>query len=150
MTRHLLISPLRVAKTKTKDFILNLNNYRNTHYQTLNKTKVNYKELMYPQISKLPKLEDKILVTYRLYPASQRRTDISNVCSIHDKYFCDALSELGKIEDDDYTHLPMVIYEFGEVDKDNPRVEIRIYEGSQWTLAFLYLKKILKNLLSLT
>ena len=124
---HTVISPLRVAKSKFKDWILNLNNYRNTHYQTLNKTKVNYKEAMDSQIKNLPKFS-KIKLTYVLYPATKRLTDISNVCSIHDKYFCDALVEAGKLPDDDYTYVPSVTYTFGEIDKDNPRVEIKIEE----------------------
>lgn len=40
------VAPLKVIKTKTKDFILNLNNYRNAHYQVLNKTKVEFCTLM--------------------------------------------------------------------------------------------------------
>jgi len=38
------------------------------------------------------------------------------------------LVELGKLPDDDYTHHVMTVYEFGEVDKAYPRVEILIRE----------------------
>ena len=120
-----LISPLRVAKSKFKDWILNLNNYRNCHYHTLNKTKVNYKEIMVEQIKGLPEF-NRIEVIYTLYPGTRRLTDISNVCSIHDKYFCDALVEAGKLEDDNYLYVPRVTYQIGYVDKDNPRVEIEV------------------------
>ena len=124
---HKVISPLKVAKSKFKWWILNLNNYRNTHYQSLNKTKINYKESIDSQIQGLPEFS-KIKLTYTLYPATKRLTDISNVCSIHDKYFCDALVEAGKLPDDNYVYIPSVTYSFGEVDKDNPRVEIFIEE----------------------
>ena len=118
---------MRVPKTKTKDFILNLNVYRNTHYQTLNKVKINYKEAVKPQIAKLPKY-GKIALVFTLYPKTRLLTDISNVCSIHDKFFCDALVEFGKIEDDNYKFVPEITYRIGHVDKENPRVEIEIKE----------------------
>ena len=125
-----LISPLRIVmprvKTKDKAFILNLNNYRNAHYQILNQTKVLYKDLMKEQINKLPNL-DKIRVRYRLFPKTKRRTDIHNVCSIHEKYFADALVESKKLPDDDYHHYLESSYIFGEIDKFNPRVEIEIW-----------------------
>jgi hypothetical protein len=124
-----LISPLSVAVSSNKNWILNLNNYRNTHFQTLNKTKVAYKNLMCSQIQSLPQYS-RAFITYTLYPKTKRKCDVSNICSVHDKYFCDALSELGKIPDDNYDYVPYVFYTFGEIDKDNPRVEIQIKELS--------------------
>ena len=56
----LIESPLRVPAGKN-DFILNLNNYRNEHYQTLNKAKIAYKQLIHNQVVKLPKM-NKIIV----------------------------------------------------------------------------------------
>ena len=120
-----IISPLRVPQTQKKDFILNLNNYRNTHYRSLNTTKINYKKLIQPQVEELPNYT-KIVVHYTIFPASRRRTDLGNVVSVHKKYFEDSLVEFGKIEDDDYNHIIFNSESFGEVDKDNPRVEIRI------------------------
>ena len=126
-TTVLIISPLRVPQTQKKDFILNLNNYRNTHFRSLNTTKINYKLAVESQIRELPTLT-KIKVHYTIFPASRRRTDLGNVVSVHKKYFEDSLVEFGKIEDDDYTHIIFNSESFGEVDRDNPRVEIRITE----------------------
>ena len=123
----LIIAPLRVRKTKFKDFIINLNVYRNTHYQTLNKVKINYKEAVKEQLGQLPSY-NKVIIEYKLFPKSQRRTDIGNVTSVHQKFFEDSLVEVGKIIDDSYDHVLMSLQSFGEVDKDNPRVEIRIIE----------------------
>lgn len=92
----------------------------------MNKVKINYKELMAEQIKQLP-VFDRIGLMLTLYPASQRLTDVSNVCSIHEKFFADALVELGKLPDDNYQYLPESGYRFGEVDKTNPRVEIVIH-----------------------
>lgn len=124
---ELIIAPLRVPKTKTKDFIFNLNVYRNTHYQTLNKVKIEYKQALKQQLDALPNFK-RVIVEYRLFPKSKRRTDIGNVTSIHQKFFEDALVECGKIVDDSYDHVVMSLQSFGKVDKDNPRVEIRIIE----------------------
>jgi len=124
----MLVSPLSVSKTKSSKFILNLNTYRNTHYQTLNNVKKNYKQWMSSQIENLPFIDVPVSITFTLFPKSKRRTDLTNVLSIHDKFFCDALVELGKLEDDDYYWIPEVIYKFGCVDKENPRVEILIIE----------------------
>lgn len=129
-------SPLKVPKTKdpTKAkkakqfFILNLNNYRNTHFLVLNNTKKNYKVIIQNQIDKLPVYPGQITLHYKLFPGSKRRTDIGNVVSIHKKYFEDALAESGHIKDDDYTIVIGSSESFGRVDKENPRVEITITE----------------------
>lgn len=119
---YILKLPLSVPVSKNKNFILNINNYRNAHHHTLNKAKVEYKHLMTDQIEKLPTL-DRILIRYYMYPGSARRIDNANVCSIHDKFLSDAIVEAGKLEDDNYLFIPGTSYEFGSIDKDNPRVE---------------------------
>lgn len=119
--------PLRVKVSSNKWFILNLNHFRNTHYQVLNNAKKAYKEALRPQIELLPKYK-KITIKYILYPVNNRLMDLGNVLSIHQKFFEDALVELGKLGADTYREIPEVIYSFGNVDKDNPRVEVYISE----------------------
>lgn len=123
----IILSPLRVLVTKSKYFTLNLNQYRNTYFHTLNKAKVVYKELVSSQVLALPTLE-RVELTYTLYPKDNRLSDIDNICSIHSKFFQDALVELGKLPDDNYRYIPKTIFTFGEIDKSNPRVEIQIQE----------------------
>lgn len=89
--------------------------------------KIAYKGLMKPQIIALP-VFNKISLEYVLYPQTRRLTDISNVLSVHDKFFCDALVELGRLPEDNYLYIPEVNYRMGEVDKHDPRVEILIKE----------------------
>lgn len=122
-------SPLAIERPRSKPYILNLNVYRNTHYRSLNNMKIKYKELILPYLVGLPNFT-KIEITYTLYPKTRRLCDVSNVCSVVDKFFCDALVEAGKIKDDNYLHLPNIHYQFGEVDKDSPRVEILIKDIS--------------------
>lgn len=121
----LFISPLKIFASKARQFILNLNQYRNTHYRTLNSCKINYKEVMKSQINKSKKF-GKVLCVYTVYAGSKRNFDIGNVCSIHEKFFEDALVELGKLEDDNFNFIPLVIYKTGGIDKENPRVEIEV------------------------
>lgn len=117
--------PLSVRQSKAKNFHLNLNIYRNTHYQTLNKVKVTFQEQVAPLLVQLPKL-NQISLSYELYPQSNRLCDIANVCSIVDKFFSDTLVNLGYIPDDNYQHVLGVQYLFGSVDQKNPRVEVTI------------------------
>ena len=120
-------APLSVPQTKKKKFIFNLNVYRNAHYLTLNTVKIRYKAAMEVQIVALP-IFSKVKIIYTLYPKTKRLCDISNVLCIHDKFFCDALVSLKKLEDDNYLYLREVIYKMGRVDSDNPRVDIEILE----------------------
>lgn len=63
---------------------------------------------------------------YTIYPNSNRKFDLGNVCSIIQKFTDDALIELGIITDDSYKIIPNINYRFGGVDKENPRAELEI------------------------
>jgi len=117
--------PLSVRQSKTKNFHLNLNVYRNTHYQTLNKVKVTFQNQVAPLLVQLPKL-NQISLSYELYSPSKRLCDVANICSIVDKFFSDTLVNLEYIPDDNYEHVLGVQYLFGSVDVANPRVEVTI------------------------
>lgn len=121
------ISPLKILKNKVKQFVLNLNQYRNTHYRVLNTCKINYKEHMKTQIKKAKKYNKAIFV-YKVFEGSKRRYDLGNVCSVHQKFFEDAFVEFNKIEDDNSTYIPIVLYLKGNIDRENPRVEIDVFE----------------------
>lgn len=112
-------------KIGRKNYALNLNIYRNAHYQTLNKMKVEFSKVIEPELIKLPSFKS-IDLTYTLYPKTKRLCDIANVCSIVDKFFCDALVNIGKLPDDNYEYLKNITYTFGSIDKDNPRVTVKI------------------------
>ena len=107
---------------------MNLNVYRNTHQFALNEAKIAYKALMKEQILALPIFE-KIEAVFINYPKTKRIPDTNNVCSIHEKFFADALVEFGKLVDDHPRYWGRTIYNFGEVDKENPRVTILLREA---------------------
>lgn len=82
-----------------KKISLNMNWYRNAHFQTLNASKQSYRP-----VAGRPFKADKISVKYRLFLASRRRTDVMNWVSIADKYFMDFLVVSGCIPDDSFSH----------------------------------------------
>ena len=84
-------------KTKAaKKFALNLNVYRNTHYQTLSQAK----RLFNPIIIDACLKAKKIRVSYTLVRKDERKIDLMNVISIVDKFFLDWLVGNEYIPDD--------------------------------------------------
>lgn len=124
-------SPLWVKVSAKKKFILNMNQYRNAHYRVSNKAKIEYKEFIKQQVLKRKKKFGKMCIIYTVYQPTRRRFDIGNVCSIHQKFFEDALVELGRLDDDRYNYIPMCVFCFGGIDPSNPRVDIEIIEESK-------------------
>ena len=126
MTEHIIHLPTFIQVSNQTRFALNLNQYRNTHFQILNKAKVKFGELLHDEISALPHFK-RIAISYTLYPRTRQLCDISNICAIADKFFCDALKDKGRITDDNYNVVLGTQYLFGEVDPRNPRIEARIH-----------------------
>ena len=117
--------PLRVKLSKKRNFLLNLNVYRNANFRTLSAAKIIFSELVTPLVQNLPKFSC-VSISYRLFPASNRLVDIANVCSIVDKFFSDTLVSAERIEDDNYNVVQSVDFQMGCVDTSNPRVEATI------------------------
>ena len=128
MVRHELQAPLAVPmptkKQPNKKFALNMNIYRNAYHHQLNQAKKIYKEIMAPQIEALPEFEKLDMVEFQLFPATARKCDVGNICCVHDKFFMDAVVEFGKLPDDNYEYVPSIHYNYQEIDRVNPRVNI--------------------------
>ena len=117
-------------KTKAdKRYSINLNHYRNAHHTENHKAKQIYKEAMKDQIALLGSYK-KIKVSYYLYPPTNAALDIGNVRSIHEKYFLDALVELGHLEDDNHKFQPVEETYYVRKDNKDPCVFIVITEVS--------------------
>jgi len=115
-------------RSKSKRFALNLNVYRNAHYQILNNAKRQFYEDVYPMLRRLPKLSPPIKLQYAIYFA-QRRGDVANVGSVVDKFFCDALVKSGHIPDDNYRMVSEISFKYGGIAPKNPRCEVVIFEN---------------------
>ena len=111
-----------------KKIIMNLNIYRNTHYMTLNAAKVEMKEHVRLAIGNAgdADISPPYLFTYTVFPATGRKFDLGNVCSIIQKFTDDALIDIGVIKDDNYKVVNEVRYRFGGIDKTDPRAELTI------------------------
>ena len=112
----------RVTK-KDKNVILNLNNYKTTHYQTLNEAKQKFTEIV-----EIPEFHAEVIhIDYDIYPKTEHIFDTNNVGSILDKFLCDAIVARGYIPDDNYKHIPEMPHGRPiKVDKKNPRAEVTI------------------------
>lgn len=102
-----------------KHFILNLNNYRNTHFRDLSLAKREYAKIIYPLINSISKLST-IELTYMLYRHNKRKVDVNNVLSVVDKFFQDCIVTAGIIEDDNYNFINKTTFSFGGIDHDAP------------------------------
>lgn len=120
-----VICPIYLPQTKKKTFALNLNIYRNAHFLVLNTMKIRFKEKIQEQIDLLPSMGG-VKLTYTLFMGTNREMDLSNVCVVVDKFFCDAIVEAGKLEDDNFKFLGSIDYRWGGIDPGNPRCEVTL------------------------
>ena len=111
-----------------KKMIINLNNYRNWSYIVSNQVKKAYCQAVEPLVRGLI-LDPRLSLEFTYYKGSRRISDRSNVLCIQEKFFLDALVELGCIEDDNDNFIKETKYNGDKIDKRNPRVEVRITEG---------------------
>ena len=126
-----MILPLEVYYSKNKKFILNLNNYRNAHYRILSSAKRIYSENLVAELNEWslkPKFKNPVTLEYVYYAKSNRRVDVSNPCSIIDKFTCDALVKAEILEDDSSKQIKEIYYVYGGVDKEFPRCRLTIKE----------------------
>jgi len=117
-----------IVQTGVKDtttFTLNLNEYRNAHYMTLNNAKIAFKAAVKHLITPLP-VFDWVEFEYIFFPGSAREMDTANFVAIVDKFFSDAFVEFGKIPDDNYKYLRKKTEYFEAIDRLNPRVDVII------------------------
>jgi hypothetical protein len=116
-------------KKADRIWILNLNSYRNTHFQILNQAKIAWKSVVDNALRSVGYkciYDPPYRFTYTVFPATMRKFDVGNVCSIIDKFTADALQGCGFIADDNYKNIPEVVYRFGGIEKLNPRCELTI------------------------
>lgn len=122
--------PLAVAISKKKQFILNLNRYRNAHFQTLNKAKVEFERVVTPLLKNVPKLTI-ITMEYVYYHGKGQRPDTNNVCTVADKFFADTLVSAGILPDDGPDQVIDTRFKPGGRDRNNPRIEAIIRSAVQ-------------------
>lgn len=135
MILELPFSVSLARKKGEKAWILNLNSYRNTHFQILNQAKIAWKGVVLEAvehwynvegITPIARMNGPYRFTYTAFPQNARKFDLGNVLPVIQKFTDDALIDLGMIPDDSYKVINRIEYLFGGVDKENPRVELII------------------------
>ena len=126
-----LTSPIYLTldrkRSAGKRIPLNLNWYRNAHFQISNKAKIQYKQEMAEQIQSIVSIRWPVTIEYEYW--LKVKSDIGNVHSVVEKFFQDALVCLGRIPDDNVSYITGANYRFMGFDRKNPRCEITIIEG---------------------
>ena len=124
-----LICPLYITierKTKAdKKIFVNLNTYRNLHFQINNNVKVKYKELLREQLEGI-KIKTPVEITYKVYKARNNMLDKMNFVCVTSKYLLDAITEAGCWTDDNDDFIKTETIMPTELDRENPRVEVFI------------------------
>lgn len=95
---------------------LNLNQYRNMHYQTSNKLKHMVSDYLMQYQFNPP---ETFKIHFTLYFKDKRRRDLSNFESIANKFILDHLVQRGIIKDDDYTVYTGYTVDFGGLCDEN-------------------------------
>ena len=111
-----------------KKFALNLNVYRNAHYQVLNKAKIIFKNQLfqnYPEIQEIK--AHQVEIGYYIERCDKRVFDTMNIISIVDKFFLDALVESGCIPDDNYKYVRYKVIQTSAYPVKMPNKKIHIF-----------------------
>ena len=119
---------VEVGVRKKKNYYLNLNGYRNWQFQLSNQLKKTFKLVVADTIRALQPVTKPCIISYYIYYPTRRAFDVDNIGSVVSKFTHDALVEYDILEDDNYNFLPKIRYEFGGVDKENPRCDVVIEE----------------------
>lgn len=107
-----------------------MNNYNKWHYQTKSKIKKLFTEMAVEKLQGIPAAANVIELTYTVYRGDAYSYDLMNVVSVFDKFFEDSLTTAKIITDDNYKVVRKITAIPGGIDRENPRVEVRIREIS--------------------
>lgn len=126
-----LTLPLTVTlprKTKKDKVVsLSLNWYRNAQFFENNAVKAKYKELVgwaLVSAGTAARMDPPVAFSYRYF--FKRKSDVGNFHAVVEKFFLDALVEMGLLPEDNCEVVTGGEYEFAGYDKTNPRVEIEV------------------------
>ncbi len=116
---------LEIGKTKKRRWSININQYRNTHYMTLNTLKRKYEEEVGHMIPNLSFKKAEITLTFY----HKRDSDLDNTLAIQCKFFQDLLVHKGVLEDDNFNIVPrVVLLHGGKSETDAPYVTAIVKE----------------------
>tara|TARA_R100000951_G_scaffold112393_1_gene112649 strand:+ start:468 stop:848 length:381 start_codon:yes stop_codon:yes gene_type:complete len=112
----------------TKKGSISVNWYRNAHYQTSNKAKIEFKKQIQQQLDMFDKIQTPIKIKYTYYAKANNSPDLDNFVGTVKKFFQDALVESGLIPDDNVNFIKCNSESYGGIDRKSPRVDVDIIE----------------------
>jgi hypothetical protein len=104
---------------------LNLNNYPNWSFFLYADIKRRYREALRAQLEGV-RINTPCRLLFTLYRRDKRKGDRQNVLAVQEKFFCDAVTSYGCWPDDTDEYIISTTYQTGEIDRENPRVEVEI------------------------
>jgi len=116
--------PLFVTNRSGKRKWITMNNYRNWHYQENNNIKRWFKGDVANDLNFV--IKGAVRIEYFYFAPDKRTRDLMNVVSVIDKYFQDAMVELGCIEADDLSIVKEVSCMYMGIDREQPRLDVMI------------------------
>lgn len=120
--------PVYWSITKKQQTLIGMNWYQRANRFQINEVKKAYHELIRVKLlSNKEKIKGSYLVRYKYFYKNDN-SDLKNVTSVIDKFFNDALQELGIVENDNVKYFKESIDRVGGMDKKNPRIEIEVEE----------------------
>lgn len=114
------------TKKGIETILVGLNKFLQMHYIPRNEMKKYYYSLIKSKLKNI-RIDGKIKTHYTYYYKNST-SDAGNVVAVIDKLFMDELQNSKVIKDDNVQHYIGSTWEVGGQDKDNPRVEIRIFQ----------------------
>ena len=119
-----LPSKIRMGK---KFHYLNLNQYRNWNFRVASQLKKLFSALMIPCLRGIHPIEGPLEVKYTYFSKTKKKIDLTNACSVVDKFFLDSLVENKIIQDDNVSVIPSIQYEYGGVDGEESYSLVQVY-----------------------
>lgn len=123
-----VICPLKLETPRGHVYYLNFNNFHRWGMMERYRVKNLFNLEVGPQLDKTLRkyIANKYEIQYVLYVPDRRKRDLANACCIVGKYLEDLLQTKGITKDDSCDYLPKIVYAYGGIDTDNPRIEATI------------------------
>lgn len=122
-TEKTVVLPIWIFSGKNR-YYLNMNQYHNWYYVLRGKIKKKFQEQVKDSLGF--SFSGEIEIYYQYFAPDKRKRDLMNVISVADKFFQDAMSENGCIEDDNTRIVKKVTCKYMGIDRENPRIEATI------------------------
>lgn len=121
--------PIYWQQSKRKNVLVGMNNYRNWHWRTSAKFKLDFAELVAPQLKECVPIAGQFEVSMLLY-YKNAVCDPSNITPLIEKVVLDELVSVGLLQGDSTKFHVKTAWEVVGQDRDNPRcvVGVRAYE----------------------